>query len=870
MTFVLLAIVAAAQTFLQMGFIGVGNSGEYVCYIMAILVPITLAALLLGKWRGMGMGLFSGSVLLLHSKFQPLDLYERYLVTPLNSVVIFTFLGFLIGALFALASRSRSKGWIRMVQMASTTIVSAVAASVFFLTNLVTDTIFQMTANAIEAGLDTQSLAVPRDMVRALVTVSNIGPQIAFDFLLMFVAVIVALVLFDAYVRMRNRLSLRVIFQSRLFVVMVVAFLVVSSVAFATITIQCEQAASDSIDNELQYLAKQLQRNDAYAEAIRELDATDGVKSSDLDSRLKKLGDDILDGYTLEEDGTVTVFRNGVVESSDNPAYPAGKSVEEVMGEMGLKQLENLASTRTTAQSIYDVKMYDANKQLESGWTATTEIGYMRVVKVGDRYVMMARPSKMVFSSRRTTMFWTLALTLVLLLVVYIVASHLLRVVVIRDIDKTNDALGKISDGDLNTRVHINDSVEFASLSEGINSTVDALEGWIGEAERRMERDLATAKAIQESALPRTFPPFPEIEAFDIYASMNAAKEVGGDFYDFFLVDDRTLGFLIADVSGKGIPGALFMMTAKTQIENYMSAGMDLDEAILSANRRLCATNDAGMFVTVWAATLDWETGLLTYVNAGHNPPLLRHEGTWEWLNKKGGLFLGTFERAKYRSATLTLEPGDELMLYTDGVNEAFNVAEEEYGNDRLEAFLTAHAELHPKELVSALRADVATWAEGAEQSDDITMLCLEYGVAPEVTGTITLTATLDNVGEADRLVCTELDARLCPANVKHKIQVALEELFVNVCNYAYAERDEPGSVRVSYVYRADPNTMTVELVDQGAPFDPLLREDPTRPSSIQETKVGGLGIFIVRQTMDDFSYLRDGDDNVVVFSKKW
>ena len=129
MTFALLAIVAAAQTFLQMGFIGIGSSGEYICYVMAILVPITLTALLLGKWQGMGMGFFSGSVLLLHSKFQPLDLYERYLVTPLNSVVIFTFLGFLIGALFALASRSRSKGWVRMIKMASTTIVSAVAAS---------------------------------------------------------------------------------------------------------------------------------------------------------------------------------------------------------------------------------------------------------------------------------------------------------------------------------------------------------------------------------------------------------------------------------------------------------------------------------------------------------------------------------------------------------------------------------------------------------------------------------------------------------------------------------------------------------------------------------------------------------------------
>ena len=258
LVFLLLAIVSAAQTFLQMGFIGVGSSGEYVCYIMAILVPITVAALLLGKWQGMAMGFFSGSVLLLHSKLQPLDLYERYLVTPLNSVLIFTFLGFLIGAIFALASRSQAKGWVLMVQMAFTTIVSAVAASVLFLANLVTDTIFQVAINAYEAGLGADSVYIPRDMVRALVTVSNIGPQIVFDFLFMFVAVIVTLIIFNSYNKVRNHLSLRVIFQTRLFVVMVVAFLVVSSVAFASVTVQCEQAASDSIDSELQFLTMQL------------------------------------------------------------------------------------------------------------------------------------------------------------------------------------------------------------------------------------------------------------------------------------------------------------------------------------------------------------------------------------------------------------------------------------------------------------------------------------------------------------------------------------------------------------------------------------------------------------------------------------
>jgi serine phosphatase RsbU (regulator of sigma subunit) len=277
--------------------------------------------------------------------------------------------------------------------------------------------------------------------------------------------------------------------------------------------------------------------------------------------------------------------------------------------------------------------------------------------------------------------------------------------------------------------VEESETKEFSELSERINTTVDALKELIGEAERRMEYDLATARAIQEGALPRTFPAFPEIDAFDIFAAMDAAKEVGGDFFDFFLAGNHTLGFLIADVSGKGIPGALFMMAAEGEIEHRMLEGLDLARAVSGANDYLYANNDADMFVTVWAATLDWETGVVTYVNAGHNFPLQYHakDSSWEWIKKTCGMFLGTFDLIQYHTETLVLEPGDKLVLYTDGVNEAFSANGEEYGNARLEAFLVDHSDRTPKELTEELRADVAAWSRGAEQSDDITILALEY-----------------------------------------------------------------------------------------------------------------------------------------------
>ena len=446
----------------------------------------------------------------------------------------------------------------------------------------------------------------------------------------------------------------------------------------------------------------------------------------------------------------------------------------------------------------------------------------------------------------------------------------LVRRSVVADVELTNITLALITAGDLEQRVDVRDSEEFDALSDGINATVESLSDAIAAEAARIDRDLATAKAIQEGALPRTFPPFPEVEAFDVYASMTPAREVGGDFYDFFLVGDHTLCFLVADVSGKGIPASLFMMASKTQIANNVAAGMGLAEALQTANWHLCQGNEAGMFVTVWAALLDYETGELTYVNAGHNPPLLRHKGTWQWLRQRGGLFMGAFETAKYRTSTITLEAGDELLLYTDGVSEAFSIDEEQYGEDRLAAFLGGNVTLHPRALVDALGTDLSRWAIGAEQSDDITMLALEYGVAPQATGSITLPATLDHLDDAYDMIHAELADRYCPIGVQHQIDIALEEIFVNVCSYAYADAEKPGEVRVEYVYYADPSSLTVSITDWGVPFDPLAHDDPETPSSAAEARIGGLGILMVKRLTDDVSYVRDGDANVLAFKKVW
>jgi sigma-B regulation protein RsbU (phosphoserine phosphatase) len=250
----------------------------------------------------------------------------------------------------------------------------------------------------------------------------------------------------------------------------------------------------------------------------------------------------------------------------------------------------------------------------------------------------------------------------------------------------------------------------------------------------RISTELSVATNIQESMLPRIFPPFPEKKEFDIYASMHPAKEVGGDFYDFYMVDDNHVMITIADVSGKGVPAALFMVIAKTILKNFaltMSGSKDLAPLVSCTNDQLCQNNDAMMFVTAFVGLLNIKTGHLTYVNAGHNPPLVyrNKEQKFSYMDVKRNFVLGGMDELVFKGQELTLEPGDKLFLYTDGVTEALNEADEMYGEERLINALDAAGadKLNLQELLAVVQKSLALHVGTAAQSDDITMLTLSY-----------------------------------------------------------------------------------------------------------------------------------------------
>lgn len=248
------------------------------------------------------------------------------------------------------------------------------------------------------------------------------------------------------------------------------------------------------------------------------------------------------------------------------------------------------------------------------------------------------------------------------------------------------------------------------------------------EERQRISTELDVATRIQADMLPCIFPAFPERPEFDIYATMNPAKEVGGDFYDFFMVDETHLAIVIADVSGKGVPAAIFMVIGKTLINDHTKPGVDLGNVFTEVNELLCRSNSEGLFITAFEGVLDLVTGEFRFVNAGHEMPFIaRSGGVYEPHRLRAGFVLAGMEGMKYQSGSIMLSPGDKIFQYTDGVTEATNASHELYGMKRLTDVLVQNTSRPPAELLPVIKADIDAFVGEAPQFDDITMLCVEY-----------------------------------------------------------------------------------------------------------------------------------------------
>lgn len=472
-------------------------------------------------------------------------------------------------------------------------------------------------------------------------------------------------------------------------------------------------------------------------------------------------------------------------------------------------------------------------------------------------YIIGAIPKSEAMFMRNVSIYVSIFMEILIFAALFTLIYFLIKKVIIDNLRKINGTLAEISDGNLNVTVDVRTNEEFASLSDDINQTVSTLKRYIAEAAARIDKELEFAKQIQYSALPSVFPPYPNRKDFEIYAHMITAKEVGGDFYDFYMLGDSTLAFMIADVSGKGIPAAMFMMQAKTIIKDLAESGLELPEVFATANKKLCENNDAGMFVTAWMGILDLKTGLLKFVNAGHNPPLVRQaDGEFAYLKARSGMVLAGMDGIKYRQNELQLTPGDQIFLYTDGVTEATDKNNQLYGEERLLETVNRNIVMDTRKLCEAVKSDVDQFVGEAPQFDDITMMSVEIQY---IRGENSITVIADDksmipVSEFAKSLTEKL--AVVP-KVANKVSIAVDEIYSNIVNYSGAEL-----ATISYEIKDGRLYMT--FTDDGIPYNPLEAEEPDVTLSAEERKIGGLGIFMVKKMTESMEYTYEDGKNIL------
>ena len=418
---------------------------------------------------------------------------------------------------------------------------------------------------------------------------------------------------------------------------------------------------------------------------------------------------------------------------------------------------------------------------------------------------------------------------------------------------------------------HIDTQDEMLELSNSFSFMRRELVGYMNELQaaasrkERIESELRIARDIQMGMLPKTFPPFPERGDIDLYALLRPAREVGGDFYDFFIEGDK-LYFAVGDVSGKGVPASLFMAVTRSLFRSASALYDDPAQIVHTMNSSISETNDANMFVTLFAGVLNLATGDLCYCNAGHNPPVVMPEGEVPSLMKVSPhIPVGLFGDFCFRTERVALTDGMTLLLYTDGLTEAENRNEEPYRDSRLLHILKECAAHPPRTLIETVVEDVDKHVDGAPRSDDLTVLAIRYNSSDRFDRTLTLRNDLSEIALLSRFVEDTGEALSLPLGLVIKLNLALEEAVNNVISYAYPQ-GESGEITV--VAKCDGDILSFTVTDEGREFDPTQRAEADITSSAAERPIGGLGIHLIKNIMDEVEYCRSEEKNILTLKK--
>jgi sigma-B regulation protein RsbU (phosphoserine phosphatase) len=390
-------------------------------------------------------------------------------------------------------------------------------------------------------------------------------------------------------------------------------------------------------------------------------------------------------------------------------------------------------------------------------------------------------------------------------------------------------------------------------------------------AKERMESELNIGREIQMSMLPFTFPAFPHRSDFDVHAALHPAREVGGDFYDLFLIDDNHFCFCVGDVSGKGVPAALFMAVTKTLIKSRAANDHSPASILSHVNTELAQRNESCMFVTVFLAILDVRRGELSYSNAGHNPPYLkRSSGELVRIDQRHGPIIGAAEGLAYTQDLVTLLAGDLVFLYTDGVTEAMNIDNQLYTEERLKNLLSAQTFSSVEEAVKISTDDVWAYQGDAEQADDVTVLSVLYsGGTKEIEShrlELKIVNRLEEITRVNDAINSFAERHGLDPKMRRQLNVVFDELLNNTISYGYEDEDEH---EIELTIAVSGGRLYATVSDDGKPFNPFDNVVPDTNSSVEDRPIGGLGVHLVRKVMDRVSYERRGANNVVLLEKQ-
>ena len=613
------------------------------------------------------------------------------------------------------------------------------------------------------------------------------------------------------------------------------------------------------------------------AAALIKVDNLDSYLESNGDNEEYKITNDRLNILTNKQDVSViyvikpdsdykhfTSIFNSVSAGSGYTPWVIGSKKKTTNKEYEKYYKEIMERGRVRATVIRNRNLNGALPHITSLIPLTDSNGNVKAILCVQRFM------KGLTRARFGYVFNVSILTFVIIIITIILALNFLKKQIIRPIEKVSreaKRFATLSNRSKNNLSNISNISEVTSLALSIDKmekdTIKYIED-IKAATKEKERigtELKLASLIQENSLPTDFP---SNESFELYASMTPAKEVGGDFYDFNLIDDDHLMLVIADVSGKGVPAALFMMVTKILISEYSLSLKDPAQVLTTVNNRICNNNKANMFVTVWLGILELSTGKLVFANAGHEDFVLKNGDGFKLNKTKHGIPIGAMEDYEYKNNEIILNKGDKIFLYTDGLPEATNSELEMFNLDRMVETLNEFKDVNTKELLSEVTNRVDEFVGEAIKFDDLTMMALIYKGDSAMKKKFN--ASMDELNNVLKFIGDGIKD-IKDSKLLKKFNLVVEEIFVNIVSYAYPDSDTNNTVTISIKDNDDKTIIT--FIDSGKHFNPLIKDDPDLSLSVDERPIGGLGIYLVKKMMDNVEYEYKDNKNILTIEKR-